>query len=218
MRTVTCVVAAAALMLGAPAAALADKGNPDYRSLIDQITPPAKGLSISVLNYDDRLLLQNDSGREVTVFDYQHKPYIRAAANGTVSVNTNSEAYYLNVSRFGDAPVPKDLPPTPAWKVVSRNGKYDWHDHRIHWMATADPPQVKDKSKRTKIDDWTVPIQIAGRPAAIKGTLVWVGKAKAPLPLGAIFAFAALVIALSLGVFGIRRRRDPEPSPAGEAW
>jgi hypothetical protein len=220
MRILVCVVAAAALTLGAPAAALADKGNPDYRSTVDAIAPPVKGLSISVLNYDDRLLLQNASGRDVTVFDYQNKPYIRAAANGTVSVNTNSEAYYLNVSRFGDAPVPKNLPPTPAWKVVSRNGKYDWHDHRIHWMATANPPQVKDKSVKTKIDDWTVPIQVSGRPAAIKGTLTWVGKAKAPLPLGAIFAFAALVIVLSLGVFFVRRRRDTEgeePS-AAEAW
>jgi hypothetical protein len=222
MRTLVCVVAAAALTLGAPAAALADKGNPDYRSTVDAIAPPVKGLSISVLNYDDRLLLQNSSGDDVTVFDYQNKPYIRAAGNGTVSVNTNSEAYYLNVSRFGDAPVPKNLPPTPAWKVVSRNGKYDWHDHRIHWMATANPPQVKDKSVKTKIDDWTVPIQVASRPAAIKGTLTWVGKAKAPLPLGAIFAFAALVIVLSLGVFFIRRRRDAqgasEQSPAAEAW
>jgi hypothetical protein len=222
VRTFICVVAAAALTLGAPAAALADKGNPDYRSTVDAIAPPVKGLSISVLNFDDRLLLQNSSGDDVTVLDYQNKPYIRAAANGTVSVNTNSEAYYLNVSRFGDAPVPKNLPPTPVWKVVSRNGKYDWHDHRIHWMATANPPQVKDKSVKTKIDDWTVPIKVAGRTAAIKGTLTWVGKAKAPLPLGAIFAFAALVIVLSLGVFFVRRRRDvegagDEPS-AAEAW
>jgi hypothetical protein len=221
MRTLICVVAATALTLGAPAAALADKGNPNYRSTIDQIAPAVKGLSISVLNYDDRLLLQNNSGRQIVVFDYQNKPYIRAAADGTVSVNTSSEAYYLNVSRLGDAPVPKNLPSTPAWKVVSRNGKYDWHDHRIHWMATSNPPQVKDKSKRTKIDDWTVPIQFAGQPAAIKGTLTWVGSPKQPLPLGAIFAFAALLILLSLGVFVIRRRRDDgaqEPTPAAEAW
>ncbi len=103
MRTLVCVVAAAALTLGAPAAALADKGNPNYRSTIDQIAPAVKGLSISVLNYDDRLLLQNNSDRTVTVLDYQNKPYIRAAPDGTVSVNTSSEAYYLNVSRLGDA-------------------------------------------------------------------------------------------------------------------
>src|SRR5439155_21096180 len=139
----------------APAAALADKGNPDYRSLVDSITPAVKGLSISVLNYDDRLLLHNTSGADVTVLDYKNEPYIRASGNGTVAVNTNSEAYYLNVDRYGQESVPKGLGATPAWKVVSRNGRYDWHDHRIHWMATADPPQVKDKNVRTKIDDWT---------------------------------------------------------------
>ena len=218
MRTFACVVAAAALTLGAPAAALAHQGNPNYRSVVKTVAPATTGLSVSVLNYDDRLLLKNDSGSEVMVLDYSKQPYIRAAADGTVSVNTNSEAYYLNEDRYGESSVPKGLASAPAWKVVSRNGRYDWHDHRMHWMGKNDPPNLKDKSVRTKIDDWTVPIQVGGAAGSISGTLTWVPKPSEPLPLGAIFAFAALLIVASLGVFAIRRRRTAAPREKLEAW
>jgi hypothetical protein len=220
LRTFACVVAAAALTLGAPAAALAHQGNPNYRSVVKTISPATNGLSVSVLNYDDRLLLKNDSGSEVMVLDYKQKPYIRAAADGTVSVNTNSEAYYLNEDRYGEESVPKGLGSTPAWKVVSRNGRYDWHDHRMHWMGKNDPPNLKDKSVRTKIDDWTVPIKVGSSAGTISGTLTWVPKPSEPLPVGAIFAFAALLILLFIGVFVIRRRRAGT-APArekAEAW
>ena len=182
------------------------------------VSPATTGLSVSVLNYDDRLLLANTSGSEVLVLDYKQQPYIRAAADGTVAVNTNSEAYYLNEDRFGESAVPKGLASTPAWKVVSRNGRYDWHDHRMHWMGSNDPPNLKDKSVRTKIDDWTVPIQVGGAPGAISGTLTWVPKPSEPLPLGAIFAFAALLILLFVAVFVIRRRRSAVPREKVEAW
>jgi hypothetical protein len=219
LRTFACVVAATALTLGAPAAALAHQGNPNYRSVVRTISPATTGLSVSVLNYDDRLLLKNDSGSEVMVLDYKKQPYIRAGADGTVAVNTNSEAYYLNEDRYGEETVPKGLGSTPAWKVVSRNGRYDWHDHRMHWMGKNDPPKLKDKSVRTKIDDWTVPIQVAGAPGTISGTLTWAPKPSEPLPVGAIFAFAALLILLFTGVFVIRRRRAAAPArEKAEAW
>ena len=175
------------------------------------VSPATTGLSVSVLNYDDRLLLANTSGSEVLVLDYKQQPYIRAATDGTVAVNTNSEAYYLNEDRYGESAVPKGLASAPAWKVVSRNGRYDWHDHRMHWMGKNDRTNLKDKSVRTKIDDWTVPIQVGG---AISGTLTWMPKPSEPLPLGAIFAFAVLLIALFAAVFVIRRRRQP----TAEAW
>jgi hypothetical protein len=218
LRTFACVVAAAALTLGAPAAALAHQGNPNYRSVVKTVSPATQGLSIAVLNYDDRLQLVNSSGTDVLVLDYQRKPYIRASADGTVAVNTNSEAYYLNEDRFGETAVPKGLAAAPAWKVVSRNGRYDWHDHRMHWMGKADPPQRMDQCVRTKIDDWTVPIQVSGVPGTISGTLTWVPKPSDPLPLGAIFAFAGLLIVLSLTVFVIRRRRPAGPREKVEAW
>jgi hypothetical protein len=218
MRTLKCAVAAVAfLLIGAPAA-LAHQGNPNYRSVVKYVNPPVKGVTVSVLNFDDRLLLHNTSGQDVTIYDYTTppKPYAQVKADGTVLVNTNSPAYYINGDRTGTETVPPGLPSTPNWKLVSRAGRFDWHDHRMHWMGTGLPPAVKDKSKVTKIDDWTVPIKVGKTNGTIGGTLTWVGKPSEPLPLGAIFAFAALLILLALALFFIRRRRDPDPVGPGD--
>jgi hypothetical protein len=222
LRTLICVAGVAALLIGAPAA-LAHQGNPHYRSTVRRVTPAVPGLQLSVLNYDDRLSLHNTSGKEITVMDYQGKPYVRWLPDGVVQVNTNSQAYYLNVDRYGQVTVPKGLGTQPKWKVVNRDGRYDWHDHRIHWMSQSDPPGLKNKDRRQKIDDWVVPISVGGQKGAIKGSLTWVPLPNAPLPVGAIFAFAALVIVLLIGVFVVRRRRDAAASssgsePVAEAW
>jgi hypothetical protein len=231
LRTLTVAIALVALALGAPVA-LAHQGNPNYRSLVTSITPTVKGVDVSVLNFDDRLLLHNTSGKDVTIFDYQDppKPYAQLLGDGTVQVNTNSEAYYLNEDRLGETSVPANLGAEPKWKQVSKSSRFEWHDHRAHWMGKSDPPNLKDKDVRTKIDDWTVPIEIAGAKGTIAGTLTWVPLDEGGLPLAAIFAFAALLIVLSLAVFIIRRRRgdagddgdDAPPSPPKkevvEAW
>jgi hypothetical protein len=226
LRTLACIVAVAALLFGAPAAALAHQGNPNYRSVVSKVTPAVPGVTVSVLNYDDRLLLHNTSGKDITVLDYQGKPYVQLLADGAVDVNTNSEAYYLNEDRLGQTTVPKGLGTSPNWTRVSRAARYEWHDHRAHWMGTGDPPGLKNKSVRTKIDDWTVPVEIGGQKGSIAGTLTWVPKPKDPLPLAAIFAFAALIAVLSLAVVVVRRRRaadddDEEGAPREqvvEAW
>ena len=89
----------------------------------------------------------------------------------------------------------------------SKSSRFEWHDHRAHWMGTSDPPNLTDKNVKTKIDDWTVPIEVGGAKGTIAGTLTWVPLDEGGLPLAAIFAFAALLIVLSLAVFLIRRRR-----------
>ena len=224
MRIAVCAVAVAALLLGPPAA-LAHQGNPHYRSTITRVTPPVRGISVSVLNYDDRLELQNTSGRTVTVFDYKGKPYARLLADRTVEVNTNSEAYYLNNDRYGQVAVPKALGAQPHWKLVDRTGRFQWHDHRIHWMSKSDPPQLKDKNTRTHIFDWQVPIQVGSSRGAIAGSLSWVPLPGGSLPTGAIVVLVALVVAsLAIAVI-VRRRRtaggDDERAAAGgsaEAW
>ncbi len=217
MRTLACTVAAAALLLGAPVA-LAHQGNPNYRSEVRHVTPATKGVDVSVLNFDDRLLLHNTSGEDVTVMDYQGKPYAHLLADGTVEVNTSSEAYYLNEDRLGETAVPKNLPAAPVWKQVSKSGRFEWHDHRAHWMGKGDPPQLKDKDVRTKLYDWEVPVQIGGQQGTIAGTLTWVPLDQGSLPIGAIVGFAALVIVLSLAVFFVRRRRTAAREEVVEAW
>ncbi len=227
MRTLAYAAAVVALLIGAPVA-LAHQGNPNYRSVITQVAPAVKGVDVSVLNFDDRLLMHNTSGKDVTIFDYQDppNPYAQLLADGTVQVNTNSEAYYLNEDRLGETSVPKGLGSEPKWKQLSRSSRFEWHDHRAHWMGKGDPPGLKDKGVKTKIDDWDVPIEIAGTTGAITGTLTWVPLDEGGLPIVAIFAFAALLIALSIAVFVIRRRRSAgddrettgEKKEVVEAW
>jgi hypothetical protein len=218
VRTLAAVGAVAVLLLGAPVA-LAHQGNPHFRSVVEQVTPATPGLSISVLNYDDRLLLQNTTGKTVVIRDYEGKPYARVLADRTVEVNTNSQAYYLNDDRYADVTVPKGLGATPHWKLVDRTGRFEWHDHRIHWMATTRPPQVKDENQRTHIFDWKVPIQVGPTKGAIAGSLSWVPiDTGGSAPMGAIWALAGLLIALSLVLLVVRRRRAEGEQPATEAW
>jgi hypothetical protein len=218
-RTLVAVVVAAGLLAAAPMA-FAHQGNPHFRSDIKQVTPPMKGISVSVLNYDDRLLVQNTSGQPVVIDDYNGKPYARILADRTVQVNTNSPAYYLNDDRYADVTVPKGLGKQPNWKLQDRTGRFEWHDHRIHWMAKTLPPQVKDQNRRTHIFDWRVPISIGGRPGAITGSLTWVPlDTGGSVPMAAIWGFAALLILLSIVAVVVRRRRlAPGGAETSEAW
>jgi hypothetical protein len=207
---------AAGLLSAAPAAA--HKANPNYLTRVDAITPSIQGLSIEVINRDDQLELHNDSGEEVIVEGYNEDPYARLAADGTVSVNTNSPAYYLNDDRYGEAPIPDgvDGRGEPNWKEVDKTGRFAWHDHRMHWMAKTRPAQVKDPDKRTTIFTWTVPIRVDGRAGDIAGTLFWTPDPKAPV--GFIVVASAVVLVLCAGAIVVRRRRDREEGSTSEAW
>jgi hypothetical protein len=215
MRILASIAAAVALLMCVPAA-LAHQGSPNFLS---QVNATPDGVTVTVLNRDDRLLLQNTSSRDVLVEGYENEPYARIDADGTVAVNTNSEAYYLNEERDGQVDVPASAEPgaPPEWEEISKSGRFEWHDHRMHWMAEADPAAVKDKSARTKVFDWEVPLQVGGSPAAISGTLFWTPVETAGLPLPAIFAFAALVVVLCIAVIVVRRRRTDSLSTK-EAW
>ena len=217
MRTLAYAAAVAALLIGAPVA-FAHQGNPNYRSEVRLLTPATKGVDVSVLNFDDRLLLHNTSGQDVTIMDYKGKPYAHVLADGTVEVNTSSEAYYLNEDRLGETAVPKNLPAAPVWKPVSKSGRFEWHDHRAHWMGKGDPPQLKDKDVQTKLYDWEVPVQVGDQKGTIAGTLTWVPLDEGSVPIGAIVGLGALVIVLSLAVFFVRRRRTAAGEKVAEAW
>ena len=164
-------VAAAALValcvLAPPA--LAHEGNPNYRSEVRAISPPVDGLKAEVLNFDDRIELQYRGSETIVVEGYRGEPYLRFEPDGTVSVNQRSPATYLNEDRFADAEVPDTADPKapPEWETVARNGRYDWHDHRIHWMSSTPPERVRaDESAQVKVFDWKLPLTAGGVPAS----------------------------------------------------
>jgi hypothetical protein len=206
-----CASAAPALADEAqPQNPLNDQGSsPNYRSIITSISPSASGLHLQVLQFSDRLLLRDETGKTVEVKGYEGEPYARVRPNGSVEVNTHAPAYYLNESFYGNVTVPSfaSASAKPHWLVVDRTGEFEWHDHRIHWMSPVTPPQVKDKSKRTLIFNWHVPIVVGTSAGTISGRLYWTPDASsAPVALylvgGAIVVFGLLLVVL------VRRRRS----------
>jgi hypothetical protein len=213
-------VAFLALCAAAPSAA-AHAGNPDYRSQVRAISPAIDGVEAQVLNYDDRIELRNEGDQTVVVEGYRGEPYLRFEPGGVVEVNRRSPAAYLNQDRFAKVSVPRSADPaaTPAWDIVSRTGRYDWHDHRIHWMGGTPPPRVRENEKaRTKVFDWKLPVAAAGRRSVISGTLVWVGKDSGGFPLAAALSLGAAVLGGTALVALVRRRRRPSRRREVEAW
>ena len=194
--------------------ALAHGGNPNFRSEFRAVRPAVPGLQVQVLNYDDRLLLINRTGKTVLVRGYEREPYARLRADGTVEVNKRSPSHYLNEERYGGTPVPSNASPKapPQWSQVSKTGRLETHDHRIHWMSKgATPPQVTDKDKRTKVFDWRVPIQVGPRHAALTGSLFWAPSSGGGVPTGAIVALVVLVL-VTVALFVATRRTQARRS------
>jgi hypothetical protein len=210
-----------AALLALPGIAEAHKGSPNYRSTVRSIQPAVAGLHAQVLNYDDRLQLINQSGTDVQIQGYDREPYARLLANGTVEVNKRSPSYYLNEDRYAQVTVPPQASAkaTPQWTIVDKTGRFEWHDHRIHYMSKGLPPQVKDKGKRTKVFDWRVPIIAGGRHASLRGDLYW-QPSPGGLPRAALIALAAFVFGSIAFVETTRRRRRRHGTPRrpSEAW
>jgi hypothetical protein len=203
-----------------------DQGsNYDYRTYITSVTPKIKGLSLEVLEFADRLLLRNNTGRTVTIYGYSGEPYARVQPDGAAEENMRSPAVYLNTNFYADVSVPASANANdpPKWVVVDRTGQFEWHDHRIHYMSPVTPPEVRDESKRTFVFDWSVPIAVGTQKGAIDGALYWVPESsKASTAAIAVFV---VLIALALGfVVFVRRRRvrstdgGSTSSAGGEAW
>jgi hypothetical protein len=208
-----------ALCVAAPAA-VAHEGNPNYRSEVRTIAPAVPGLEARVLNFDDRIEFVYDGDRDLLVEGYRGEPYLRFRADGRVQVNRRSPAGYLNEDRFAQADVPgrADHRAPPEWRTLAQNGRYDWHDHRIHWMGKGSlPPQVKDESKPAKVFAWSIPLEAGGRRAAVRGTLSWLGRDGGGFPLGAAMSLIAALVAGGLLVVFVRRRRA-RPGAVKEAW
>ena len=202
----------AAFALLAPAAvASAHGGNPNYRSVITGVSPQTNQVEFEVLSYDSYMQLRDQHGHEVVIYGYSGEPYARILKNGTVEVNQRSPATYLNDNRFAEVTVPSiaNAEAKPLWKKVDESGTFIWHDHRMHYMSQALPPQVKDTSKKTKIFDYQIPISVDGTKGDVDGTLWWVGPAStSPLPF-IIAGIAIVVIGGGLVLF-VRRRRHGE--------
>jgi hypothetical protein len=168
-----CIALDLAATLAPSVAAHGDGGARGYRSNVTAVEPPVAGLAARVLDFDDRLLVTNETGKTLVILGYDGEPYLRFTADG-VFRNERSPATYLNQDRYGRLAVPAEASARaePRWRRVARRPRWEWHDHRIHWMSTVDPRKVRDDPDRAHhVFDWRVPARIAGEAVAIRGTL-----------------------------------------------
>jgi LPXTG-motif cell wall-anchored protein len=228
MRRAIWVALVAVLVLLVPASsALAHGGNPNYRSVIDKVTPSNPNVKFQVLNYDSYMQLLDQPGHEVVIYGYEEEPYARILKNGTVQVNERSPALYLNENRFAEVTPPPiaNAKAPPKWKTFDHSATFVWHDHRMHYMSPTVPAKVTDESKKTKIFAYEIPIRVDGKKGAVDGTLFWVGPettSKTPFIVGGILI---VLIGGAMVLFVRRRRRDEDDGesgmplePAKEVW
>ncbi len=187
------IVAALAAPSGAAAHGPVDPPASSYLARVTQI--PA-GVTVKVIDGDQRLWMRVAAQRTVVVLDYQGAPYLRFSGAG-VAVNKASAMYYLNQ-------VPAQTPPThtgrgvqPRWSQVSTGHSYGWHDGRLHALATTALPRG-----RADLGPWNVALRVDGAPGAIAGTLSY-----APSP--SIVWFWPILVGLAC-VLAARRLRRPE--------
>ena len=191
MRWIAAAVVVAALAPGDAA------GPTDYRTTVVSITPPTDKISVEVVGGDAFLELTADPGTNVLVLGYQSEPYLRFRPDGVVLENQRSPSTYLNRSRYGStAPAGADPNLPPDWKVVARDGRYTWHDHRAHWMEP-DPPRFSVRGDQ--ILESSVPLQVDGVDTTVAVTVDWLpSPSRVPLYVGAGIAAALIAVALIL--------------------
>lgn len=214
--SLTTVAAAAALAL-----ALTADGHPrgsqqrGFVSTVAAVEPNVLGLRASVLGGDDRLLVQNLSGKTVLISGYDGEPFLRFA-RGAVFRNVRSPTTYLSSDRSNDTDVPAiaDASSSPVWKRVAAGESFAWHDRRIRWMEAALPASVRNEPNRSHhLRDWSVSGTAGGDRFAIVGFLGYAPPADGATPesRGAWALWGALAFGLaalaSIGTLEWVRRR-----------
>ena len=210
-RVARALLAGALLGVVPAAPAFADPPRPtDYRSEIVSITPEVDGFEVDGIEVTiiggDAFIELDAGGREVTVPGYEGEPYLTFAADGTVSVNVRSPAYFYNQDRYSRTrpPAEADADAAPVWEVVDDDGRYAWHDHRTHWMQETPPLGL---GPGDQILDQVIPITVDGIAVEIAVVSRWmVPPSIVPSVLG---AFVAALVAVGTLVTGRGRARGP---------
>lgn len=197
---------------------VADGSN--YDSRVTAVLDVATGAAVDegdlrwrVLANDALLELRNRGDAEVVVSGYEGEPYLRIGPDG-VFENVASPASILNDDRYGLGTIPPGVSAAeePRWKRLGSEPTWRWHDHRIHWMATTAPPQVKvDPQAKVEVLTWEVPYSTEGQQLAVGGELWWVP----PPPPWPWLAAAVVGLGVPLAL-GARRTSVPGArSPVG---
>ena len=170
---------------------------PVASSYLAKVLQLPAGMEAKVVDGDLRLWLRVPAAETVVVLDYRGAPYLRFSSTG-VTVNHNSAMYYLNQTPFALTPPPSLTAQTPpSWHRVSDGHAYEWHDGRLHALAS-----VALTPGLAFVGHWKVPVRVDGRLAAIDGGL-WHADNPSVVWFWPIFVVLACVLAARR----VRRRR-----------
>jgi hypothetical protein len=166
LLAVATIVSLLALPRAADAHGVVD---PVATSFLARISDVPAGLQAKVVDGDLRMWLQVPADATVTVLDYERAPYLRFTPAG-VSVNENSEMFWLN--QTPPSTVPAQLGPNtpPDWVHISDAHTYQWHDGRLQSLAG-----VARLPGQSLIGLWRLPLVVDGKSSAITGSLSFRG-------------------------------------------
>jgi hypothetical protein len=163
------------ILLGTGTAAADAAAPTNYKSTVFDVDPAVAGVTFTVVGGDAFMEVEVAEGHSVLVPGYFKEPYIRIDTDGSVWLNLDSPAYYINQDRYGNvqAPPEADGKGEPRWENVGSGGTYAWQDHRVHWMSFDLPPTVA-RDRYQVVFPWEFPVVIDGQEANVRGELVWV--------------------------------------------
>jgi hypothetical protein len=201
-----------------------------YSSILERVYPTVAGVSWKVIDLNDEIRLTNHSHDTVTVYGYSQSDrnvaydggqYARILPDGTVQLNENSPAYYLNQSFYEtgvSVPASATDSAPPDWVTFAKTATLYWHDHRIHYTTPIVPGFIKARGldKRQFVFAWYVPIQVGSTRGYLYGKLYWNAEKGFSFPLGAIIAFIVVALGGVALVIVVRSRRGP--TTPREAW
>lgn len=202
--------------LGGGSPVAADPAGPtDYRSEVVAIDPPTDSVDLEVIGGDSFLQLEASPGAEVFVVGYRGERYLWFRPDGAVLENRNSPSTYTNADRYGGGEIPPTATPDadPDWQQVGGDGRWAWHDHRIHWMQRSRPLGM---SVGDQILEAVVPLEVDGAAVDVTVISTWQPPASSmPMWLGGLAGVATVAGAWALR--GRRARMLVAVPPAGLA-
>jgi hypothetical protein len=170
--------------------------NPVATDYVARVGHVPAGLAVRVIDGDQAMWLRAPRSANVVVIDPRGAPYLRFSPVG-VSVNTNSELYYLNQTPVAQTPPAGLTRTTPAaWQRVSSGHTYTWHEGRLHAPAALARP-----ASGSYAGAFSVPVVLDGHPSAIAGGVFYTA---AP---SIVWFWPVAVILLCL--LAARRLHDP---------
>ena len=186
-------------------------------SFLVRADPGPQGLSVQAL--PGRLpgvFLTAPPGPDVLVQGRDGEPFLRITEAG-VEVNTSSRTHVEDRQARGQSAGPPA--PTPTFELVAPGARsYTWLDARLRYPQDLPPADVLRAEAPSVVQEWQVPVSVAGASAALTGDVTWVPEADAAEQVSGVAApegdrpsvlpyVLGAVVVLGLVVLALRRKR-----------